>query len=171
MTTQYLAGRLSCGQLFEALQSQDFLSGMGTYLFETLSAILRLDCSQAIFTSQRELARRQNRVRFVDIDRSLRCPRASNCLPCSPSSQAFPLVVASKKKSSLSLIQSRSALSPSTPASTSNCTTGRAFGPAPHRATSETGAKKLCKAFVKLLQEFSSRCTHRWEYQSEGTLC
>ncbi|PYG30046.1 hypothetical protein C8N36_107213 [Pelagimonas varians] len=171
MHTQHVADRLSCGQLYEALQSQDFLSDLGAYLFANLSANLSLDCSQAIFTSQKGQAGPYGRAGLVESDRSLRCPRASNCLPCSPSSQAFPLVVASKKKSSLWLIQSRSPWNPSTQANTSNTITGRAFGPVPHCATSETGAQKLCKALAKLLQEFCSRCTHRWEYQSEGTQC
>lgn len=171
MRTQYLADRLSCGQLSEALQSQDFLSGLGMYLFDILSVNLSRDCSQAVFTSKRGLAWLCGCVGLVESDRSLRCPRASNCLPCSPSSQAFPLVVANKKKSSLSLIQSRSALSPSTPASTSKCTPERAFGPVPNHTARNVGVKKLCKALANLLHEVASQGTPRWENHSEGIPC
>ena len=176
MVAQYLAGRLSCGQLFEALQSQDFLSDLGTYLFPTLSVNLRPDCSQAVFTSKMGWVGSFGLADLVEPDRSLRCPRASNCLPCSPSLQACPPVVASKKKKSSSLlIQSRSASSPSTPASTSKNTLGRAFGPVPNPsliiAAIKGCAKKPWTAFAKLLQEFWLRGTRAWTQHQRGAPC
>lgn len=172
MVAQYLAGRLSCGQLFEALQSQDFLSDLGTYLFPTLSVNLRPDCSQAVFTSKMGWVGSFGLADLVEPDRSLRCPRASNCLPCSPSLQAFPPVVASRKKKSSSLsTQSRSALSLSTQASTSKHCLERAFGPAPTPASSRGSEKKPCMAFAKLLQEFWLRGTQRWTQQQRGAQC
>lgn len=130
MKTQYVATRLSCGQLFEASSSQPRRLIADPYLFGPLPAILSTDCTQAVVTSKRGQAGHTGSVGFKDFDRSIRCPRASSFLPCSVLLQALPPVAAasSLQKSSLSLIPSRSASSPSIPASTSKQNAGRASG-------------------------------------------
>lgn len=132
MFPQYVAARLSCGQLFEALESQVHPKPLCGYLLDADLGSLAGDCTQAIVTSKAATAGAIAAVGSVEIDRSKRCPRASSCLPCSQSLQAFPpVVVARQKKSSLWSTQSQSASNLSTPASTSNRTTGRALASVP----------------------------------------
>lgn len=171
MYPQYLADRISGEALSEALRPQAWCLGAGTYLFARSLAKLAGDCSHTIVTLITGKVGPFGPARAVESDRSLRCPRASSCLPCSPSLQAFPPVVVSKKKSSSWLIQSRSASSPSTPVSTNKTTSWRALRPATHRAAAQVSAKKLSQAFAKRLQAFWTRCTSRWENHSEGTPC
>lgn len=131
MHTQHLADRLSCGQRSEAFPSQPAVSHLIAYLFGVVSANVTRDCTQAIVTSEPEQAGQVRPVGFDKKDRSDRCPRASCFLPRWVLSQAFPLVagIHSKKSSSWST-QSRSALSPSIQASTSNLS-GRAQASVP----------------------------------------
>lgn len=140
MQTQYLAARLSCGQVTEASESQGESLGRIAYLFETISDTLGADCTQAINTSRAGLGGYQKPSETVDCYRSKeRCQRASNCLPCS---QWLPVwqhaAVAPKKKNTLWSIQSPSALNRFTPASTNKYNLGRALrsvpvSPAPER--------------------------------------
>ena len=136
MLPQYLAGRsldpLNC----EAFEPQNHVCAHVRYCPAKLWAMLGVDCTQAIGTSERGRTGPKAHVGSVECDRRIRCPRASKCLQClvclvSPRA-------ASRKKSSLSSIRSRSRPSPSTPASTSK-TVGRAPGPAHPQALRSQG--------------------------------
>ena len=152
MFPQYVAGRLSCGQLFEALESQVHSKPRCGYLLAADLGSLAGDCTQAIVTSKAGQAGAVAAAGYVEIDRSKRCPRASSCLPCSQSLQAFPpVVVARQKKSSLWSTQSRSASNLSTPASTSNRTTGRALASVPPLPEHWVWRAKVFENFCKFL--------------------
>jgi hypothetical protein len=78
-------------------------------------------------------------------------------------------VAASRKKSSSWLIPSRSASSPSTPASTSKNIAGRArFGAA---STRHARAQEFSKTLAKLFEEFWSPGVCRLLHKSEDLAC
>lgn len=151
MNPQYVAGRLSCGQLSEALESQVRSMPCCGYLSRLSFAILRSDCTQAIVTSEPGQSVAFATGGSVELDRSKRCPKASNCLPCSQSLQALPPVAEQLKKSSSWSTPSRSASSLSTPASTSNRTSGRALASVPPLLAFR-GASKVFENFCKFLR-------------------
>lgn len=144
MTLQHLAARLSCGQVFAASVPQGDSLAEATYLFPPLSRRVAGDCLRAVTTSERGQAGRVRAECFETLDRSRRCPKASNCLPCSLSSQAFPLVRSKKKKSTSWSIPSPSRLSRfrsnrCTQASTSKNLSGRACASVPFFRTVGAG--------------------------------
>lgn len=140
MTPQYLATRLSCGQVFATSGSQRESLPRVAYLFAQPSGRFAVDCINAVKTSERGQAGRARAECFETLDRSRRCPRASNCLPCSLSSQAFPLARSKKKKSTSLSIPSPSRSSRCTRASTSKNLSGRTSASVPLFRT--TGAAR-----------------------------
>lgn len=132
MAAQHLAHRLSCGQLSEALSPQGGGFPLNLYLSHRLFAIFSADCTQAIITSKLGQALPLGSVGFGTFNRSERCPRASNFLPCWQLLQALPPVVAhQKKKSSSWSTQRRSLLSLYILASISKTGLGRALASVP----------------------------------------
>ncbi len=136
MLPQYLAERSVVPLNCEAFEPQNDLCAHDRYCPAKVWAMLGVDCTQAIGTSERGRTGPKAHVGSVECDRRIRCPRASKCLQClvclvSPRAT-------SRKKSSLSSIRSRSRPSPSTPASTSK-TVGRASRPAHPQALRSHG--------------------------------
>jgi hypothetical protein len=131
MEPQYVAHQSSSNRLFEASESQRLAKEPCGYLFTTGSRSLRNMNTQVTYPSK-GTGRRDSLVDLVrNIDRRLRCPRASNCWPYSVLHSQHPLAHAKHRlKSSLWLIPRRSLSSQHTQVSTSNLSTGQAFAPA-----------------------------------------
>ena len=136
MEPQYVAHQSSSNRLFEASESQRLAKEPCGYLFTTGSRSLRNTYTQVTYTSK-GTGRRDSLVDLVsNIDRRLRCPRASNCWPYSVLHSQHPLAHAKHRlKSSLWLIPRRSPLSQHTQASTSKTCRGQASTPVPTPAT------------------------------------
>ena len=140
MEPQYVAHQSSSNRLFEASESQRLAKEPCGYLFTTGSRSLRNTYTQVTYTSK-GTGRRDSLVDLVsNIDRRLRCPRASNCWPYSVLHSQHPLAHAKHRlKSSLWLIPRRSPMSQHTQASTSNLSLEQALAPAPsHSLTKVT---------------------------------
>lgn len=179
MTLQDVAARVSCGQVSAAFLSQNSVSFVRSYPFAQASVRVGFDCTQAIITSRHEQQGSTGQILFVNFTRSKRCPRASNCLPCSLLLQVLQHAAAHKKKSSLWSTQSRSVSSPFIPASISNTTLRRAALPVSLRprtasaAFRNRGALASSRPFsrVKRLHAGASPATHRTIINPEACIC
>ncbi len=132
MYTQHVADRTSSNPVVVAFQTQHRGIWDGAYLLTTCRSKLRGGYTQVTKTSRYgQYGLRAAEFR-AELDRSRRCPRASNSSQWSGLLQRFPHAAnPNRRKSTLWLTQSRSRSNRSIPASISKLDLGRAIPSVP----------------------------------------
>ncbi len=131
MHTQYLAAHPSCEQLFAANASQNLSTDLSTYPHRPSLGKMPMGGTSVLPASIAGKMAGFTKPSRTTSDRRYRCRRASNFWQHSAFwSPLLPVRASSRSKNLSWLIQSRSAKSPFTQASTSNSHTGWASAPA-----------------------------------------